>query len=73
MIRCGPVWDGLPFQLTAHVAELVDAHDSGSCGETRGGSSPLVSTFFTFHPADVSGSGFCQECVQFDSQALCAD
>lgn len=28
------------------MAELVDAHDSGSCGETRGGSSPLVSTFF---------------------------
>ena len=37
----------------AHVAELVDAHDSGSCGETRGGSSPLVSTFF---PVEGGGS-----------------
>ncbi len=28
----------------AHVAELVDAQDSGSCGATRGSSSLLVST-----------------------------
>jgi hypothetical protein len=32
--------------LKAHVAELADAQDSGSCGATRGGSSPLVSTIF---------------------------
>jgi hypothetical protein len=24
------------------VAELADAHDLGSCGVTRGGSSPLI-------------------------------
>ena len=28
----------------AHVAELADAYGSGPYGETRGGSSPLVST-----------------------------
>jgi hypothetical protein len=26
----------------ADVAELADAHDLGSCGVTRGGSSPLI-------------------------------
>jgi hypothetical protein len=31
--------------LIAHVAELADAYDSGSYGVTRGGSSPLVSTY----------------------------
>ena len=34
------------MSLIAHVAELADAYDSGSYGATRGGSSPLVSTFF---------------------------
>lgn len=29
----------------AHVAELADAYGSGPYGETRGGSSPLVSIF----------------------------
>ena len=28
----------------ADVAELADAHDLGSCGVTRGGSSPLIRT-----------------------------
>jgi hypothetical protein len=28
----------------ADVAELADAHDLGSCGATRGGSSPLIRT-----------------------------
>ena len=28
----------------ADVAELADAHDSGSCGETRAGSSPVIRT-----------------------------
>ena len=28
--------------ITADVAELADAHDLGSCGATRGGSSPLI-------------------------------
>ena len=31
-------------KVTAEVAELVDALDSGSSGETRGGSSPLLGT-----------------------------
>src|SRR5437868_9350399 len=31
---------------SAHVAELADAYGSGPYGETRGGSSPLVSTIF---------------------------
>ncbi len=30
----------------ARVAELVDAQDLGSCGETRGGSSPPSRTIF---------------------------
>ena len=34
------------WRPVAHVAELVDVHDSESCGATRGGSSPLVSTIF---------------------------
>ena len=29
-------------KYTADVAELADAHDLGSCGATRGGSSPLI-------------------------------
>ena len=31
------------FGILAHVAELADAYGSGPYGETRGGSSPLVS------------------------------
>ena len=34
-----------PYNLLknkADVAELADAHDLGSCGVTRGGSSPLI-------------------------------
>jgi hypothetical protein len=31
------------FRILAHVAELADAYGSGPYGETRGGSSPLVS------------------------------
>ena len=34
-------------KVLADVAELVDAQDSGSCGATRGGSSPLIRTKFT--------------------------
>ena len=36
--------DGSLNYLTyiADVAELADAHDLGSCGATRGGSSPLI-------------------------------
>ena len=30
----------------ADVAELADAHDLGSCGVTRGGSSPLIRTSY---------------------------
>ena len=30
----------------ADVAELADAHDLGSCGATRGGSSPLIRTSY---------------------------
>jgi hypothetical protein len=30
----------------ADVAELADAHDLGSCGVTRGGSSPLIRTIY---------------------------
>lgn len=26
------------------MAELADAHDSGSCGETHAGSSPVIRT-----------------------------
>ena len=26
------------------MAELADAHDSGSCGESRAGSSPVIRT-----------------------------
>ena len=33
-----------PLFFAARVAELVDAYGSGPYGETRGGSSPLVST-----------------------------
>ena len=28
------------------MAELADAHDLGSCGATRGGSSPLIRTSY---------------------------
>ena len=31
------------------MAELADAHDSGSCGATRAGSSPVIRTM-TGHP-----------------------
>jgi hypothetical protein len=34
-----------PSEANAGVAELVDALDLGSSGETRGGSSPLARTF----------------------------
>ena len=34
------------FAISADVAELADAHDLGSCGATRGGSSPLIRTKF---------------------------
>ena len=32
------------LKYNADVAELADAHDLGSCGVTRGGSSPLIRT-----------------------------
>ena len=32
------------LKYNADVAELADAHDLGSCGATRGGSSPLIRT-----------------------------
>ncbi len=31
----------------ADMAELADAHDSGSCGETRAGSTPVIRTMKT--------------------------
>ena len=30
--------------IYADMAELADAHDSGSCGATRAGSSPVIRT-----------------------------
>ena len=32
--------------ILADMAELADAHDSGSCGATRAGSSPVIRTKF---------------------------
>ena len=38
------------------MAELADAHDSGSCGESRAGSSPVIRTI----PSVLTGlKGFC--------------
>ena len=39
-------FDTIRCLVLAHVAELADAYASGAYGETRGGSSPLVSTIF---------------------------
>ena len=37
------------------MAELADAHDSGSCGESRAGSSPVIRTNRVFLQ-DLKGS-----------------
>ena len=39
--------DFIAASHVARVAELADAYGSGPYGETRGGSSPLVSTAFS--------------------------
>ena len=31
------------------MAELADAHDSGSCGATHAGSSPVIRTISSIH------------------------
>lgn len=46
------------------MAELVDAQDLGSCGETRGGSSPSTRTIFL-----PSTTGI-QECISVFGKAL---
>ena len=50
--------------LLARVAELADAYGSGPYGETRGGSSPLVSTNFLMRRQEglcSDGAGFREE------------
>src|SRR6266576_2541722 len=44
------------FHSLAHVAELADAYGSGPYGETRGGSSPLVSKLRAWNPPLASRS-----------------
>lgn len=44
---------GRTFRPVAHVAELADAHGSGPCGATHGGSSPLVSRSLQGRKTDV--------------------
>src|SRR3954468_22645978 len=44
-----------PAIWRAQVAELVDALVSGTSGESRGGSSPLLGTSTTAHLADTKG------------------
>ena len=41
----GIVSSNLTASVVAQVAELADAHDLGSCGFYRGGSSPSLGTY----------------------------
>ena len=52
------------------MAELADAHDLGSCGVTRGGSSPLIRInnfhLFSTMTIEIESIGSCKKKFKFD-------
>ncbi|CDK98548.1 protein of unknown function [Magnetospirillum gryphiswaldense MSR-1 v2] len=52
-------FSGPRTRTLAGVAELVDAPDLGSGGESRGGSSPFARTSFALSKAPYVGAGGC--------------
>ena len=57
-----------PTAVVARVAELADAQDLGSCGETRGGSTPLSRTT-RLRPESFRGYGSARQIFQSCSSA----
>ncbi len=45
------------------MAELADAHDSGSCGESRAGSSPVIRTKYQTNRIDMRFVFLCTRVV----------